>query len=423
MSGFQLSRDRRPKLVSNEAHRPKFPRQNFCTRLPIFPTQAKQHLSYLYIAIKTAIARSPPNMAGSIFKKRSRDDAPRTKIVRPTKKQKKQAHAAYHSSSSDASEDEGEDGFQAVNLLDSDEEDIHNAKVDDGADSQSDDDGDSSSSEAEAERVPESRKEKTQKKKSTPSIARDAPRSKLAKDAPASDSEEDDNDDQKLGSHDDFDNSDDDDDDDEYSDLDGSDSGSADGGAGEGTGANRTKKRNSKRNDPEAFATSMSKILGTKLSSSRRADPVLARSAAAHEAGRAAADGALEAKARKKLRDARRVAMEKGRVRDVLVATSATFGGNVNPVTGEVEEEATVAQRLETERRLRKVAQRGVVQLFNAFRTAQVKAAEAERGVRKEGVVGVDRKKEKVAEMSKKGFLDLIAAGGGGLKKGPIEEA
>lgn len=357
-------------------------------------------------------------MAGTTFKKRSRDDAPKTKIIRPTKKQKKQAHAAYHSSSSDASEDEGEDGFQAVNLLDSDEEDIHNAKVDDGADSQSGDDGDSSSSEAEAARVPESRKEKTQKKKSPPSIARDAPQSKLAKDAPASDSEENDHDDQKLGSDDDFDDS---DDGDEYSDLD-SDSGSG-GDAGEGTGANRIKKRSSKRNDPEAFATSMSKILGTKLSSSRRADPVLARSAAAHEAGRAAADGALEAKARKKLRDARRVAMEKGRVRDVLVATSATFGGNVNPVTGEVGEEATVAQRLETERRLRKVAQRGVVQLFNAFRTAQVKAAEAERGVRKEGVVGVDRKKEKVAEMSKKGFLDLIAAGGGGLKKGPMEEA
>ncbi len=76
-----------------------------------------------------------------------------------------------------------------------------------------------------------------------------------------------------------------------------------------------------------------------------------------------------------------------------------------------------------TERLLRKVAQRGVVKLFNAVRAAQVKAVEAERVVKKEGVVGVKRKEEKVTEMSKKGFLDLIASGGGSLRKAPIEEA
>jgi hypothetical protein len=38
-------------------------------------------------------------------------------------------------------------------------------------------------------------------------------------------------------------------------------------------------------------------------------------------------------------------------------------------------------------------------------------------------VVGVKRKEEKITEMSKKGFLDLIASGGGGLKKGGLEEA
>lgn len=355
-------------------------------------------------------------MAGTTFKKRSRDDAPKAKPIRPSKKQKKQAHAAYHSSSSSGSEaeDDGDD-FQAVNLLDSDEEDIHNAKVDDGADSQSDDDSLSSNPGSEDdERAPAPRSKKS---KATPSIARDAPQNKLAKDAPSSDDDE--------PAQDNLDDDDDDDDQeqgDEYSDLDDSAAGS---GEEDEDGAGRQKRRggkSSKRNDPEAFATSMSKILGTKLSSTRRADPVLARSAAAHEAGRRTADGALEAKARKKMREAKRAAMEKGRVRDVLVATGATFGANVNPATGDVGD-ATVGERLETERRLRKVAQRGVVQLFNAFRTAQVKAAEAERGVRKEGVVGVDRKKEKVAEMSKKGFLDLIAAGGGGLKKGPMEEA
>lgn len=353
-----------------------------------------------------------PKMAGTTFKKRSRDEAPRPKPIRPSKKQKKQAHAAYHSSSSEAEDDEGDD-FQAVNLLDSDSDDIHNARADDGADSHSDDDGSSSAASEDEKPAPTPRSKKAT---NTKSIARDAPKSKLAKDAPSSDDEEASGVD---GAESDSES--DDEHGDEYSDLDDLAAGSGDDEDG-GSGKKKRGGKSSKRNDPEAFATSMSKILGTKLSSSRRADPVMARSAAAHEAGRRTADAALEAKARKKLRDAKRAAMEKGRVRDVLVATTAGSGSGVGGEDG-AEGGETVASRLETERRLRKVAQRGVVQLFNAFRTAQVKAAEAERGVRKEGVVGVDRKKEKVAEMSKKGFLDLIAAGGGGLKKGPMEEA
>jgi hypothetical protein len=117
--------------------------------------------------------------------------------------------------------------------------------------------------------------------------------------------------------------------------------------------------------------------------------------------------------------------MEKGRVRDVLVAGSGTTK-TLNIITGaveEVEDAETTAEIMDTERRLRKVAQRGVVKLFNAVRAAQVKASEAERLARNEGVVGVKRREEKVTEMSRKGFLDLIASGGGKLKKGALEEA
>ncbi|CAN8096161.1 unnamed protein product [Discula destructiva] len=359
-------------------------------------------------------------MAGSTLKKRSRDDTPKAKPIRPTKKQRKQALDAYHSdSNSDADADADNDEFPAVDLLDSDSDDIHNARADDGSD---DDDSDSGSDAPNAKAATLARNSKSKAKaNAAPSIARDAPQSKLAHDAPQSSS------------------SDSEADNDEYSDLSASDDDDNNSDGPGATGANRAKLR-AKRNDPAAFATSLSKILSTKLSTTRRADPVLARSAAAHAASRQAVDSALETKARKQLRTAKRAAMERGRVRDVLVATAAatgtgtgTFGGNVHPVTGEILEDAdmaaawgtgeTAGQVLETERRLRKVAQRGVVQLFNAFRTAQVKAAEAERGVRKEGVIGVDRKKEKVTEMSKRGFLDLIASGGGGLKKAPLEEA
>lgn len=349
-------------------------------------------------------------MAGAQYKKRGRDDAPKSKTTRPFKKPRKQA--AYHSSSESGSTADDTDGFQAVNLLDSDEDDIQNAMADDGSDSGSNDPS-ASGSDTESAGPPRQQ----HKQKTTTSIAKNAPKSALAEDA------------RSAAEDSDLDPDSDDDDNDEFSDLDdkadwGDEDDGKDGVAAQNGKTRRTTK--SKRSDPDAFANSLSKILSTKLSSTRRADPVLARSAEAQEASRKAVDVALEQKARKKLRDQKRLAMEKGRVRDVLVATNSTFS-NVNPVTGEVSKDVpvgeTTAEILETERRLRKVAQRGVVQLFNAFRTAQVKAAEAERVTKKEGVIGIDRKKEKVTEMSKKGFLDLIASGGGGLKKGPLEEA
>lgn len=346
-------------------------------------------------------------MAGATHRKRSRDEASKSRAAAPPlkKQKKKQQQAPSRNNESDDAQE-----FQAVNLLDSDDDDIHNAQVDDGGDSGSDADSIGSTSGSEDERP-----RKTRTKSSRPqSIARDVPANRLAKDAPGSKSRSGLND--QEGEND------------EYSDLDealsSDEAAGQDGEALDGS-ANGKRTSKSKRNDPEAFATSISKILGTKISGKNRADPVLARSADARERVRQVLDEDLDRKARRKLREQKQRAMEKGRVRDVLVATNSTFS-NVNPVTGKVVSDTdgeTTAEILATERRLRKVAQRGVVQLFNAFRTAQVKAAEAERVARKQGVIGMDRKKDKVTEMSKKGFLDLIASGGGGLKKGPIEEA
>jgi len=179
---------------------------------------------------------------------------------------------------------------------------------------------------------------------------------------------------------------------------------------------NLTRKR--KRNDPEAFATSMSKILGSKLSKSKRSDPVLSRSVTALQASKEITDQALEKKARHKLREERRAALDKGRVKDVLGASTAFDAGR-----GDVAGIESTAETIELEKRLRKTAQRGVVKLFNAVRAAQVKGEEAAKEARKKGLVGYGRREEKVNEMSKKGFLELIAGGGGGLKKEIIEEA
>ncbi|KAF5593307.1 RRP15-like protein [Fusarium pseudocircinatum] len=300
-------------------------------------------------------------MAGPGNKKKRQHDG---RLQRLTKKQKRKQLRDYNSDS----ESEEAQEFDAVNLLDSDD-DIHNVKVDDVGDSENE----VSSSEDEGA-VPNKPLKKT---KSNAKNARDS--------NPEAESDEEEDDDDDEGSEDDNEDS-----------------------------ASTNKRKKSKRNDPNAFATSLSKILSTKLSSSKRSDPVLARSAAAHEASKAAVDSALESKAKKQMREQKKRAFEKGRVKDVLIATT-------NDTTGELE--TSTSEIMVTERRLRKVAQRGVVKLFNAVRAAQVKAVEAEKGVKKEGVIGMKKREEKVNEMSKKGFLELIASGGGGLKKGALEEA
>ena len=152
-----------------------------------------------------------------------------------------------------------------------------------------------------------------------------------------------------------------------------------------------------KRNDPNAFATSMSKILDTKLSTSKRADPVLSRSKTAAEANKSLADSKLESKARAQIKTEKRALLEKGRVKDVLGLE------NENVATGAVMEE---------EKRLKKTAQRGVVKLFNAVRAAQVKAETAMKAAKEDGVVGLGKREERMNEMSKQGFLDLISSGG-----------
>ncbi|RPB03432.1 Rrp15p-domain-containing protein [Choiromyces venosus 120613-1] len=149
-----------------------------------------------------------------------------------------------------------------------------------------------------------------------------------------------------------------------------------------------------KRNDPAVFSTTMSKILSSHLTTTARKDPVLVR--AKHSAAEID-ESKIEAKARRVLREEKRKEMEKGRVRDVVPR----------------DDDEAARRALELEKRLRKTAQRGVVKLFNAVRAAQIKAEEGSRVVKKEGVVGIGKRGEKVTEMSKQGFLSLIQQSGG----------
>lgn len=202
------------------------------------------------------------------------------------------------------------------------------------------------------------------------------------------------------------DDDDDDDDDDEPAiGSDADDSDASDDSAISETSTNNPARKVRKRNDPEAFATSISKILGTKLTSQKRSEPILSRSKSAQEANKSLSDLKLTHKANKQLLAEKRVALEKGRVKDVLGLNDAS-----------VSTAATTAK----EKELRRTAQKGVIKLFNAVRAAQVKGEQAEREAREKGVVGLGKREEQVKELSKQGFLDMIT-GGAKPKEGSVE--
>ncbi|KAK6073347.1 DUF1665 domain protein [Seiridium cupressi] len=327
-------------------------------------------------------------MAPSTTKKRSyRESNTKSRVGRPHKRQRK-PQDVYHSNSEE--DEEEQSTFKPVNLMESDDEGGLDAVVDDGAssdsaaDSQSDSGSEDENSATQKLKKPKAIESKTKKRK----LAQDAP---LSSDDDENDAEQDNEEDSDADSFD----LDEDEDDDEST-----------------LGGGRNSK--SKRNDPAAFATSLQKILGTKLSTSRRSDPVLSRSVDAHKASKEVVDAALEAKARKQMRAAKLAAQEKGRVKDVII-------GSRNDATGELE--ISTGEIREKEKQLRRAATRGVKELFNAFLKAQQAGMDAEIQARKEGFTGVEGRKEKVTEMSRKGFLDLIATGGGKPKKGSIEEA
>lgn len=301
-------------------------------------------------------------------KKRKLEEAMRGKTGgKPKKRIKKQK--AYHSSSEDEPDEDA--GFAPVNLGDSDEEPS----------------------------APQVKKQKKQKKDETKDSKSKSTKSKkvTVTDAPISSDEEVEDDgvvvepleksqskksQKNLGGSD--------------SDSDSDAGSSSDSDPDTQSTTTKPTKKKSKRNDPEAFSTSITKILSTKLPTSVRHDPVLSRSLEATKTRQDASNDRLETKARAKLRAEKQAALQKGRTKDVL--------GIERGIAGEVAEK---------EKALRKIAQRGVIQLFNAFRAAHVRAEEARKEERKKGTVGMGERERKVNEVSKEGFLELI----GGKKK------
>lgn len=299
-------------------------------------------------------------MAPPSFKKRKVEDGMNGRTARPKKKFKKQR--IYHSSSEDEG-DRNDEGFTAVNLQDSDsEKEERLSKEYQKQNIFADSDDEEPIATATAERS-----------HPLPDEVASSESDSYAASSAASAS----------GSN-----------------IDSDDSIS-------GTDQPRSTRRRklSKRNDPTAFSTSISKILSTKLPTAARADPLLSRSRSTAETTSQLADKKLESRALAKLRAEKREVLERGRIRDVLGVERGEAG-----------------ETAEQEKRLRKIAQRGVIKLFNAMRAAQVRGEELVREERrKRSIVGMAEREKAVNEVSKQVFLDLInGKGGKGLN---IEEA
>ncbi|KAF9202831.1 Trimeric GatFAB AmidoTransferase(AdT) complex subunit [Haplosporangium sp. Z 27] len=140
-----------------------------------------------------------------------------------------------------------------------------------------------------------------------------------------------------------------------------------------------TSKKSSKKHSEESMAEAMSKILGSTLRKADANTPILARSRGAE---RKIEEEKLEAKARRAITNERKRLANRDRVKPEY--------------TG-----------MEYEKKLRKVATRGVVQLFNAIKAQQKATEELTDNVRPI----TTNAKDKVASLTKASFLDLLKSG------------
>ena len=146
-----------------------------------------------------------------------------------------------------------------------------------------------------------------------------------------------------------------------------------------------------KADNPTAFASSMAGILSYKLTTTQRSNPILARSAAAKEAHSTLLDQKLEKKAKAEMKKEER-----------------RHEGAGDPLLVVVEGQEVVANQ-QHEKELRKMAQRGVVKMFNAFNSVRERALEAQRMGGSKA-----KKEERATEMSKEGWLEFVGQGGKG---------
>lgn len=152
----------------------------------------------------------------------------------------------------------------------------------------------------------------------------------------------------------------------------------------------KLKKRKKNKDDGnESFANAVNAILGSKLKAYDRKDPILARS---KQTIKKAENEKLEAKAKRALLAEKKKVYDKDRVKNLLPT-----------------DDSKAREILEHERKLKKVAQRGVIKLFNVIMSTQTRT---NTEVSKTKVLGEEQKEKLITEVSKEKFFDLVKAAG-----------
>ena len=177
--------------------------------------------------------------------------------------------------------------------------------------------------------------------------------------------------------------------------------------------ADKKKKETFKADNPSAFASSMAGILGYKLTRTQRANPILARSADAKEADEKLLDMKLEKKAKAEMK--REKFNNGGTGLDPNNGLKESRGEGPGSLVGDVlgindameGQEIFVNQQHEKE--LKKMAQKGVVKMFNTFTSVREKAVEAQRSAGSRA-----KKEEKATQMTKEGWLEYVGRGAKG---------
>lgn len=152
----------------------------------------------------------------------------------------------------------------------------------------------------------------------------------------------------------------------------------------------KLKKKKNTDDGSEKFANAFTAIINSKLKKYDRKDPILARNKAPLKK---LESDKLEAKAKRMLHLEKKSLHDEHRVKNLLPSAS---------------EPEKVREILTKEKQLKKIAQKGVVRLFNAVLATQVSTDEA---ISQEKV-GESRKEELMNEISKEKFLDLVQAAG-----------
>ncbi|KAG0662873.1 hypothetical protein C6P45_000956 [Maudiozyma exigua] len=160
----------------------------------------------------------------------------------------------------------------------------------------------------------------------------------------------------------------------------------------------KKKSKNSKHDDgSNEFSSAMSAILSSHLKAYDRKDPIMARNKKVLKENESSK---LEYKAKKALVAEKKKLLNKTRKTDIIPIASDVHH------TGE-----EIREIIAKEARLRKIAQKGVVKLFNAILSTQVRTNKEVEDTMGD-VRNKSERRELITEVSKEKFLDLVKAAG-----------